>query len=137
MAIAQLAQEGKLQFRQDNTKLLPLKGSSAGGGYSTVEDLLRFASALRGDKLLNEQYTNTVLSGKVVTPFGANIKYAYGFGEQLVNGHRIVGHSGGYPGVSAMFQMYMDQGYTVVVLSNYDEAAQMVAKTLREMIVGE
>jgi len=122
--------------RKDNAPFLPAKGSPAGGGYSTVEDLLRFERALRGYKLLNEQYTSTLLSGKVVAPFGANIKYAYGFGDQLMNNHRIVGHSGGHPGVSAMFQMYMGKGYTVIVLSNYDGAAQMVGRRLREMIAG-
>jgi D-alanyl-D-alanine carboxypeptidase len=29
-----------------NTDTLPYRGTSAGGGYSTVEDLLRFANAL-------------------------------------------------------------------------------------------
>lgn len=135
LAIGYTKSEGR-ESRQDNARFLPAKGSPAGGGYSTVEDLHHFARALSGYKLLNEQYTKIVLGGKVDAPFGPNIKYAYGFGDQRVNGHRIIGHSGGYPGVSAMFQMYVDQGYTVIVLGNYDEAAQMVAKRLREIITG-
>jgi CubicO group peptidase (beta-lactamase class C family) len=135
LAIGYTKLEGR-ESRQDNARFLPAKGSPAGGGYSTVEDLHQFARALSGYKLLNEQYTKIVLSGKVDAPFGPNIKYAYGFGDQRVNGHRIIGHSGGYPGVSAMFQMYVDQGFTAIVLGNYDEAAQMVAKRLREIIAG-
>ncbi|MFN2513733.1 MAG: serine hydrolase domain-containing protein [Pyrinomonadaceae bacterium] len=135
LAIGYTKSEGR-ESRQDNARFLPAKGSPAGGGYSTIEDLHQFARALSGYKLLNEQYTEIVLSGKVDAPFGANIKYAYGFGDQRVNGHRIIGHSGGYPGVSAMFQMYLDQGFTTIVLGNYDAAAQMVAKRLREIIAG-
>src|SRR5208282_3108804 len=36
-----------------NTDSLPYRGTSAGGGYSTVGDLLRFANALLSHKLLN------------------------------------------------------------------------------------
>ena len=40
-----------------NTDTLPYRGTSAGGGYSTVEDLLKFATALQSNKLLKAQYT--------------------------------------------------------------------------------
>jgi len=36
-----------------NGDTLPYRGTSAGGGYSTVEDLQRFAGALTNHKLLN------------------------------------------------------------------------------------
>ena len=35
----------------DNARHLPWRGTSAGGGYSTVDDMLRFANALRAGKL--------------------------------------------------------------------------------------
>jgi D-alanyl-D-alanine carboxypeptidase len=37
-----------------NTDTLPWRGTSAGGGYSTVGDLLRFAQALESGTLLSE-----------------------------------------------------------------------------------
>ncbi len=64
---------------QPNTGTLPYRGTSAGGGYSTAEDLLKFANALLTHKLLDAHYTELLTTGKVATPMGD--KYAYGFGE--------------------------------------------------------
>ena len=65
--------------------------TSAGGGYSTVGDLLRFADALRENKLLDAQYTKLMTTGRVATPFGFE---AYGFGVQTINGNQCFGHNG-------------------------------------------
>src|SRR5262249_6446717 len=48
-----------------NTETLPYRGTSAGGGYSTVEDLSRFASALQNHKLLDAKHTDLLTTGKV------------------------------------------------------------------------
>ena len=108
------------------------KGGPAGGGFSTVEDLLKFDNALRQHKLLNEEYTNIVTTGKV--EMGPDMKYAYLFGDEIADGHRIVGHNGGAPGISAVLDMYWDSGYTVAVLSNYDNAAGMVARKIGQLL---
>jgi hypothetical protein len=39
---------------------------------------------------------------------------------------RVVGHTGGFAGISAAFNMFLDAGYTVVTLSNMGAAAQLV-----------
>jgi len=105
----------------DNMDKLPIKGNPSGGGYSTVGDMLKFADALLGYKLLGKQTTDLITTGQVDTPIG---EYGYGFEELIDRGHRTVGHSGGSPGVNAIFRMFTDNGYTVIVLSNYDEAAR-------------
>jgi D-alanyl-D-alanine carboxypeptidase len=48
-----------------NTDTLPYRGTSAGGGYSTVDDLLKFANALEDHKLLNAEFTDMFTTGKV------------------------------------------------------------------------
>jgi CubicO group peptidase (beta-lactamase class C family) len=118
--------------RRENTP--PAKGSPAGGGYSTVEDLLRFSVALRSHKLLNQKYTEIVMSGKVEVgpPLG---KYAYGFGDKVFNGRRIVGHNGGAAGIGANFDMFPELGYTAIVMTNYDAPAMMpVLMKLRGLV---
>jgi CubicO group peptidase (beta-lactamase class C family) len=109
-----------------NTNTLPYRGTPAGGGYSTVGDLQRFAVALIGHKLLDAQQTDLLLRGKVDTPMGS--RYAYGFVDRTEGGVHFVGHSGGAPGMNGELRIYPESGYTVVVLANVDPpAAQHVA----------
>lgn len=119
---------------RNNLIINPVKGSPAGGGYSTVEDMLRFGIALRSHKLLNERFTDLVLKGKVEVG-RPNERYAYGFMEGQTNGVHIVGHGGTSPGANAKFDMYPELGYTVIVLSNYDpRSAERVADRFRERV---
>jgi D-alanyl-D-alanine carboxypeptidase len=105
-----------------NTDTLPYRGTSAGGGYCTVEDFLRFANALTNHKLLNLQNTELLTTGKVDTPRGN--KYAFGF---MDNGAgtpmRHFGHGGGAPGMNGELQVFPQTGYVIVVLSNLDPPA--------------
>lgn len=100
-----------------NIDSLPARGSPAGGGYSTAQDLLRFAQALLQHKLLNVEYTELATTGKVEAPGG---KYAYGFEDNREDGVRMIGHSGGAPGVNAELNICPESGYVVIVLSNLD-----------------
>ena len=118
-----------------NWETLPWRGMSAGGGDSTVGDLLRFAEALRGHKLLGAELTETVVTGKTQPGRDAESKYAYGFEDSRVAGHRVVGHGGGAPGMNGQLDVYLDNGHTVVVLSNLDPpAAQSVSGYIRERL---
>ena len=123
---------------KNNLFLHLFKGSPAGGGFSTVEDLLKFDIALRNHKLLSPESTELVLMGKVMMPGGTAAKYAYGFYDESRNGYRIVGHSGGYFGISSHIDIYLDLGYTVAVMSNYDPpAATRIIHRLRGMFTQE
>jgi CubicO group peptidase (beta-lactamase class C family) len=103
-----------------NTGTLPYRGTSAGGGYSTVEDLLKFANALQQHKLLNAQYTELLTTGKVDA---RGSRYAYGFEDLTINGVRCFGHGGGAPGMNGDLKVCPGPGYVVAVLSNMDPPA--------------
>ncbi|MBZ5684426.1 MAG: beta-lactamase family protein [Acidobacteriia bacterium] len=103
-----------------NTDALPYRGSSAGGGYSTAEDLVRFADALQSHKLLDALYTEMLTTGKQGTP---NYSYAYGFEDRMVNGARCFGHGGGAPGMNGDLKICPRTGYVIAVLANLDPPA--------------
>jgi CubicO group peptidase (beta-lactamase class C family) len=112
-----------------NTETLPYRGTSAGGGYSTVEDLFKFATALQTNKLLNAQYTEMLTTGKTDTPGGG--KYAYGFMDGTVDGMRCFGHGGGAPGMNGELKICPGSSYVIAVLANMDPpAASRVADFL-------
>ncbi len=125
----------RLGGRRSNAPLLGRRGSSAGGGYSTAADLMRFAEALRRNTLLDSAHTALLLEGKVSADEG---RYAYGFEATRVNGRHIVGHGGGFPGVATHLDILPDLGYSVVVLSNYEGAAAFaVSHLLRELLTAD
>jgi CubicO group peptidase (beta-lactamase class C family) len=101
-----------------NTSELPPRGSSAGGCYSTVGDLLAFANALVAHRLLSPGVTETITSPHVGDGRGG--AYGYGFGIRFgrPGDPPTIWHNGGAPGVGAELDVNPGLGYTVVVLSN-------------------
>jgi hypothetical protein len=116
---------------KNNLYMHVIRGGPAGGGFSTVEDLLNFDIALRSAKLLSPESTEMLWSPK---PELNSPDYGFGFRISGEPDNRIVGHGGGFPGISAMLDMYLDSGYMVAVLSNYDGAASTVATKIQELI---
>ena len=120
--------------RRPNTETRPNRGGPAGGGYSTAGDLLRFAAALTGNKLLSAKSTELITTGKVEMGRGGS-KYGYGFGEQQMNGYRIFGHNGGAPGIASDLTIIPEPGYVAVVMTNYDPPLMMpVVRKIRELL---
>jgi len=115
-----------------NTGTLPYRGTSAGGGYTTAGDLLRFATALTGHVLLDAKHTTLLTTGKVETPRGG--KYAYGFEDTIDGGVRSFGHSGGAPGMNGDLRIFPDSGYVVAALANTGSGASQVVSWLGERL---
>jgi len=110
----------------DNRTLL--RGTSAMGAFSTVDDLSKFMFALVHNNLLSDSYTN-----KVITPKPELNSPSYGYGFH-VNDDKI-DHSGDGGGVGAQLTYYKNTGYTLVILSNYSDGAEEAAGIFdRELI---
>jgi CubicO group peptidase (beta-lactamase class C family) len=92
--------------RHNNIYTRPARGSSAGGGYSTVDDLLKFVIALKGNKLSAPKVSEEV-------------------------NRQPIAIAGGAPGINAMLETDPETNYTIIVLSNYDPpAAQKVTRRI-------
>lgn len=93
----------------------PARGSSAGGGYSTSPDLLKFTIALQENRLLTPANTEWFLTG--VRPDPANISPS---DNVRTGGNRSIGIAGGAPGINASMEADLSSGSVVIVLGNFD-----------------
>ncbi|HTX23276.1 MAG TPA: serine hydrolase domain-containing protein [Steroidobacteraceae bacterium] len=122
--------QGELQSAADT---LPYRGTSAGGGYSTVDDLLRFANALFSQRLLDAAHTYLLTAGGMSGPGGTFIPYD--FAGKTLEGRRFFGHSGAAPGMNGELRIFPDDGYVVIVLANLDPpAATRVANFISDRL---
>jgi hypothetical protein len=59
-------------------------------------------------------------------------QYGYGFAVDTQRG--VVGHSGGFPGISSNLDICKGTGYVAVVLSNYGGASQSIVEKIRMLV---
>jgi CubicO group peptidase (beta-lactamase class C family) len=103
-----------------------------GGGYSTADDLARFADALVGNRILNPEMTALVLTGYIEADYGG--RDGFGFETRLVNGVKTAGHRGSLAGSSNQVEFYPDLGYVLVVLGNTDGGTEAIAAHVRALL---
>jgi CubicO group peptidase (beta-lactamase class C family) len=111
------------------------KASPGGFYYSTVSDLFNFSKALRNYKLLKKEITELMFKPKVK---GYNTHLGYGIDIDQRYNQTIIGHSGGWYGIHCELMNFMNDHYTVVILSNIDDGgkkgASKVADFFKELI---
>lgn len=130
LAIGYSRDENRKTGWRNNLYLHVIKGGPAGGGFSTVKDLHKFALALLSGKYVSKNSLNTMWKDYY------NAKYGYGFQVRDTNAGKIVGHTGGFPGINSCLDIYIDSGYIVAMLSNYDRGGVELAKKITELIAG-
>jgi CubicO group peptidase (beta-lactamase class C family) len=126
---------------RENTLLHSVKGTPAGGGYSTVGDLFRFARALQRGELITPETLKRMTAWTNDRGERDGIKRGYGYGftlRETPDGVRTFGHAGGFPGINGVLDIYPDlasgSGYTVAALANMDGGAEKVAGRIRGML---
>jgi CubicO group peptidase (beta-lactamase class C family) len=104
-----------------------MRGGPQGGGFSTVEDLLKFEQALRSNKLVGAEYVKILTSPK---PELNSPDYGYGFQAD----DDTFGHSGGFIGINSNLNIYRNSGWTAIVMSNYSRGAQPVVQKMDSLV---
>jgi CubicO group peptidase (beta-lactamase class C family) len=108
--------KGKLR---NNLYLHVVKGGPAGGGFSTVGDLVLFGQALLQGKLVSPVQVATLTTSRG----GPEPDYAYGFGLGTFGGQRMFGHTGGFAGINARLDVFPDTGLVIAAMANLDPPA--------------
>ncbi|GAB2592303.1 serine hydrolase domain-containing protein [Dyella jejuensis] len=112
------------------------KGSPAGGGYSTNADLLRFAKALHGGKLVKSTTLAKMFDGEV--PNDGPGAIGAGIDERLSHGRHIRGHQGGIEGTTANLEMVWETGAAVALTSNEGPSQHwLLAEQIADLLAAE
>jgi D-alanyl-D-alanine carboxypeptidase len=92
----------------------------AGSITSTITDMIKWEAALSGDKFLRPESKREMWTQFT---FNNGEKSIYGFGWRIadVRGHKLIGHTGQTAGFGAAIFRYVDNGLTVIVLTNLGE----------------
>jgi CubicO group peptidase (beta-lactamase class C family) len=104
--------------------------SYAGGGLrSTVLDLARWDAALYTENVLKRSTLEQMWTPMKLNS-GTNSNYGFGWNISRVQGHRLISHTGSHmTGFKTVLARFVDDGFTVIVLTNQREANQMAIAT--------
>lgn len=104
------------KFSQIAEHYLSIKGTAAGGGYSTINDMRNFIRAVLSGRLVSLEYLKKVRPS--FAEKGKDFRMA-----------------GGAPGINAFISGNSSGDYLVIVLTNYDPPVAMKAgKTLTRLL---
>ena len=113
---------------QNNLYKHVIKGGPAGGGFSTVKDLHKFALALLGGKYVSKESRDAMWTDHLKADYG------YGFSVSEGPAGKVVGHGGGFDGINSNLDIYLDSGFIVAVMSNVDGGASPVARKIGHLL---
>jgi D-alanyl-D-alanine carboxypeptidase len=121
---------------RNNHFIYGVKGSPSEHCFSTVYDIFLFFQALQRHQLIDAEYLKLCF-----TPHAAGEQpgVSYGYGFHIIDDGRhgrVIGHGGRALGGDTFAVMYMDLGYTVIILSNYDRpSARTVLNSVADMLI--
>lgn len=114
---------------RSNSGIQAIKGTPAGGAYSTVQDMNRFFKGLRSGKIISDEMITQLMA---VNDRG----YTLGFQSYNQQGVQVWGHSGGFYGVSVMAFHLPAHQQTFICLANNDFGAPPVFDRYLSLLSG-
>lgn len=115
-------QDGSLLYRMDySDPMLTMLGRFGAGGVETnVLDLAKWDAAQYSERILKKSSLETMWRQQVAT--GTTSGYGLGWNTFIVNGRRLVMHSGSLDQYATTYRRFLDDGFSVAVLTNRDTA---------------
>ncbi|WP_343303794.1 serine hydrolase domain-containing protein [Chitinophaga niabensis] len=107
-AIGYRKNDEAIPYNYDNGSI-PL---SAGGAWSSVEDIYKFDKAVFSGKVVHGKYLSQMMTKHTSAWEGSHFGYIW-----IIN-DKSIGHSGDSSGWHAMNNYYPRQGYTIILLTN-------------------
>jgi CubicO group peptidase (beta-lactamase class C family) len=93
----------------------------SGAFLSTVGDLARWDATLNSDAVLTDTSRREMWTAVRLND-GRTYPYGFGWHVDTRKNRRVVWHGGGLPGFASYFGRYLDDGVSVIVLTNGDDA---------------
>jgi CubicO group peptidase (beta-lactamase class C family) len=114
-----------------------MRGSSAGGAYSTLADIDRFSRALRDNTLIRRETLQLMTTAKN-NLLDSSESYGYGFILRRSGGESGYGHGGTTDGVNFEFDYFPEQDVTLILFCNQNNGAyDDLKKNMIKLITGD
>jgi CubicO group peptidase (beta-lactamase class C family) len=121
----------------------PSLAYSAGGLFSTIEDMYRWDQSFYTEKLVPQELLDQIFTAFIptsylpVAPSYDDVSYGYGWFVGNYLGHRVAGHGGTYSGFHALIEHYSDDEISIIILSNLESSDISVTTYSANMIFGK
>jgi CubicO group peptidase (beta-lactamase class C family) len=106
----------------------------AGGVYASLDDLFLWDQALYTETLVKKETLNLAFTPTTLND-GSVSEYGFGWSVSDRLGHRAVHHGGSWVGFRAAIARFVDDGLTVVVVSNASASAGEFANEMAELFL--
>ena len=106
--------------------------------YASIEDLLKFENSFYTKPLVGKEYLDMIFTNYSDKSVPSQHDYDYGYGWKMkeVLGKKVRFQGGSLKGTSTQIRRYIDDGYTVIVYSNFhDDIAEYVADEIEQMLL--
>lgn len=128
---------GSNERARPNDQVPDLFLAGAGGMYSTTDDLLRWALALRDGKVMSHRHWYEATT-PVVLNDGSTSPYGFGFNVYIsAQGNRRITHGGQWRGFKSDLTFLPDSDAVIIILTNnsQDESVEQTRDLLEEAVV--
>ncbi len=108
----------------------------SGGFLSTSSDMIKWDKAIRENKIiLKKDNWEKLWQPFIKTSDRADVKEYYGFGWTIdeYKGHKVILHGGANVGFRSVYARFVNDGFSIVILTNTDEAnPRVIANALAD-----